>query len=49
MFSGVTFPEPTITYPLEFMWIIAKIPNKQHLRKSSCPTEMLWVELLMFF
>ena len=27
----------------------ARVFNKQHVKKSLCPTEMLWVELIMFF
>ena len=49
MFSRANFQRPTIVYPLELTWIIAKNLNKQHVRKSLCPTEMLWVKLIMFF
>ena len=49
MFSGSKIQRPIITYSLEFTWINAEISNKQHVRKSSCPTKMLWVRLLMFF
>ena len=52
MFSGAKIPIPTITYPLEFTWIKQKkktSTNKQHVEKSLCPTEMLWIELIMFF
>ena len=39
MFSGAKIPGPTMTYPLEFTWVSAKISKKQLVRKSSCPTE----------
>ena len=49
MFSGAEKPRPNINSPLEFTWMTAKFLNKQHVRKNVCPTEMLWVELIMFF
>ena len=49
MFPIVKIPRPFITYLLEFTWIFAKNSNKQHVRKSVCPLEILWVQLIMFF
>ena len=49
MFSGAKMPRFIITYPIGFTWITAKISNKHQVRKSLCPTEMLSVELIMFF
>ena len=48
-FSGAKILRPTITNPLEFTWLTAKTSNKQCSRKSVCLSEMLWVELIMFF
>ena len=48
-FSGPKFLGHIITYPLEFTWITAKTYNKQLVGRSLGPTEMLWVELKMFF
>ena len=41
MFSGAKIARPPITYPFEFAWISTQTTNKQHARKSVCPTEML--------
>ena len=49
MFSGSIIPRPIITHLLEFKWITAKLSNIENVRISSCHTEMLWVELIMFF
>ena len=49
MFSGAKIPRPIIHDPLEFKWIIEEISKKQHVRKSLCPTEKLWAELITFF
>ena len=49
MYSGTKILRPIITYPLEFTRITAEISNKQNVIKSSCPSKMLWVELIMFF
>ena len=49
MLSGAKILRPNKTYSLEFIWITAKYFYKQHIRKFLCPTEMLWVELIMIF
>ena len=49
MFCGAKVPRPIITYPIDFTLITAEISNKQHVRKKLCPTEMSWVEPIMFF
>ena len=49
MFSGGKIPKPIIAFQLESTRTTAKISCKQHVRKSLCPTEMFWVELIMFF
>ena len=48
MFSGVKVPGPVITYPLDFTWTVAKTSNKEHVRKTLCPSEILLSELIMF-
>ena len=48
MFSGAKITRPNITYPFELTWVTAKFSNKQHVRKSLCPTDILWVELISF-
>ena len=49
MFSRAEIQRTSRTYPPEFTLITAKISNKQNVRKSLWPTEMLLVELIMFF
>ena len=49
MFSGAKIAGPVIIYPLQFTLITTKFSKNQHIRKSFSPTEMLCVELIMFF
>ena len=50
MFFRAKIQRPVITYPLHFTSITEKKnSNNEHVRKSLCPTEILWVELLFLF
>ena len=49
MFSVAKIRIPIITYPLAFTMITCGISSKQYVIKSLCPTEMLWVKLILFF
>ena len=49
MFSGAKIQRYIITDPLDCLGITAEISNKQYVRKSLCPTEMLWVKLIILF